>query len=93
MAIATDRNPGSSPISSLLLSMNMGCTLFRMTPEEVLAGVTKNAAGALGVSDTGVIKAGKRADLSIWNVQTPAELSYRIGFNPLEKRIFGGDLV
>jgi imidazolonepropionase len=73
--------------------MNMGCTLFRMTPEEVLAGVTKNAAGALRVSDTGVIKAGKRADLSIWNVQTPAELSYRIGFNPLEKRIFGGNLV
>jgi imidazolonepropionase len=93
MAIATDCNPGSSPISSLLLSMNMGCTLFRMTPEEVLAGVTKNAAAALGMSDTGVIEAGKRADLSIWNVQVPAELSYRIGFNPLEKRIFGGDLV
>jgi imidazolonepropionase len=93
MAIATDCNPGSSPISSLLLSMNMGCTLFRMTPEEVLAGVTKNAAAALGISDTGVIEAGKRADLSIWNVQAPAELSYRIGFNPLEKRIFGGDLV
>ena len=93
MAIATDCNPGSSPISSLLLSMNMGCTLFRMTPEEVLAGVTNNAAAALGISDTGVIEAGKRADLSIWNVQAPAELSYRIGFNPLEKRIFGGDLV
>ena len=93
MAIATDCNPGSSPISSLLLSMNMGCTLFRMTPEEVLAGVTKNAAAALGVSDTGVIEAGKRADLSIWNVNAPAELSYRIGFNPLEKRIFGGGLV
>jgi len=93
MAIATDCNPGSSPISSLLLSMNMGCTLFRMTPEEVLAGVTKNAAAALEMSDTGVIEAGKRADLSIWNVQAPAELSYRIGFNPLEKRIFGGDLV
>ena len=93
MAIATDCNPGSSPISSLLLSMNMGCTLFRMTPEEVLAGVTKNAAAALRISDTGVIEAGKRADLSIWNVQAPAELSYRIGFNPLEKRIFGGDLV
>jgi imidazolonepropionase len=64
-----------------------------MTPEEVLAGVTKNAAAALRISDTGVIEAGKRADLSIWNVQVPAELSYRIGFNPLEKRIFGGDLV
>jgi imidazolonepropionase len=93
MALATDCNPGSSPVSSLLLSMNMGCTLFRMTPEEVLAGVTRNAAAALGVNDTGSIETGKRADLSVWNVRTPAELSYRIGFNPLEKRIFGGDLV
>lgn len=93
MALATDCNPGSSPVSSLLLSMNMGCTLFRMTPEEVLAGVTRNAAAALGINDTGSIQAGLRADLSIWNVRTPAELSYRIGFNPLEKRIFGGDLV
>nr|WP_306269780.1 imidazolonepropionase [Pararhizobium sp. IMCC3301] len=91
MAVATDCNPGSSPLSSLLLAMNMACTLFRLTPEEALAGTTRNAALALGVSDSGVIAAGKRADLAIWNAQHPAELSYRIGFNPLEKRIFGGE--
>lgn len=91
MAVATDCNPGSSPISSLLLSMNMACTLFRMTPEEALVGVTRNAALALGIADAGMIKAGLRADLAIWNAAHPAELSYRIGFNALEKRIFGGD--
>jgi len=90
MAVATDCNPGSSPITSLLLSMNMACTLFRMTPEEALAGVTRNGAKALDLQDTGVIKAGARADLAIWDVESPAELSYRIGFNPLYKRIFGG---
>ena len=91
MAVATDCNPGSSPISSLLLSMNMACTLFGMTPEEALAGVTCNAALALGITDTGIIKKGLRADLAIWNVKHPAELSYRIGFNALETRIFGGE--
>ncbi|WP_282021598.1 imidazolonepropionase [Ruegeria faecimaris] len=90
MALATDCNPGSSPLTSLLLTMNMGCTLFRMTPEETLAGVTCNAARALGLSDRGMIAAGRRADLAVWNVGRPAELSYRIGFNPLHKRIFGG---
>ncbi|MDA5094991.1 imidazolonepropionase [Aliiroseovarius sp. KMU-50] len=90
MALATDANPGSSPLTSLLLTMNMGCTLFRMTPEEALAGVTRNAARALGLSDCGTIEPGKRADLAIWDVQHPAELAYRIGFNPLYKRIFGG---
>lgn len=90
MALATDVNPGSSPLTSLLLAMNMGCTLFRMTPEEALAGVTRNAALALGLSDCGTIEVGNRADLAIWNVEHPAELSYRIGFNPLHKRIFGG---
>lgn len=90
MALATDCNPGSSPLASLLLTMNMGCTLFRMTPEEALAGVTREAAKALGLVDRGTLEAGKRADLAIWNVQHPAELSYRIGFNALEKRIFGG---
>jgi imidazolonepropionase len=92
MAVATDCNPGSSPMSSLLLSMNMACTLFRMTPEEALAGVTRNAARALGLADAGQIKPGLRADLAIWNVEHPAELAYRIGFNPLWKRIFGGAL-
>ncbi|MBU4529045.1 MAG: imidazolonepropionase [Hoeflea sp.] len=92
MAVATDCNPGSSPMSSLLLSMNMACTLFRMTPEEALAGVTRNAARALGMDDAGMIKPGLRADLAIWDIEHPAELAYRIGFNPLWKRIFGGDL-
>lgn len=90
MALATDCNPGSSPLTSLLLAMNMGCTLFRMTPEEALAGVTRNAAKALGVPDVGQVRAGLRADLCLWDVKTPAELSYRIGFNPLHARIFGG---
>lgn len=90
MAVATDANPGSSPMTSLLLAMNMASTLFRMTPEEALAGVTRNAAAALGLQDRGIIAAGMRADLAIWNVVEPAELAYRIGFNPLFKRIFGG---
>ncbi|MEM5502703.1 imidazolonepropionase [Ahrensia kielensis] len=92
MALATDCNPGSSPITSLLLTMNMACTLFRMTPQETLAGITHNAALALGIDDAGVIKAGTRADLAIWDIEHPAELSYRIGFNPLYKRMFGGKL-
>ena len=92
MALATDCNPGSSPLTSLLLTMNMACTLFRMTPEEALAGVTRNAARALGLDDCGTIEIGKRADLAIWDVEHPAELSYRIGFNPLHQRIFGGHL-
>jgi imidazolonepropionase len=91
MALATDCNPGSSPLASLLLVMNMGCTLFRLTPEEALAGVTCHAARALGLADTGVIAPGKRADLAVWNVGHPAELAYRIGFNPLYRRIFGGE--
>jgi imidazolonepropionase len=89
MALATDCNPGSSPMVSLLLAMNMGCTLFRMTPQEALAGVTRHAARALGLSDCGTIKAGNRADLAAWNVTDPAELAYRIGFNPLHQRFFG----
>lgn len=90
MALATDCNPGSSPITSLLLTMNMACTFFRMTPEEALAGVTRNGAKALGLGGIGIIEADARADLAIWDVDSPAELSYRIGFNPLFKRIFGG---
>jgi imidazolonepropionase len=90
MALATDCNPGSSPLASILLAMNMGCTLFRLTPEEALRGVTQQGARALGLSDCGVIAAGQRADLCIWNIEHPAELAYRIGFNPLHKRIFGG---
>lgn len=90
VALATDCNPGSSPLTSLLLTMNMGCTLFRMTPEEALAGVTREAARALGLGDQGTLAPGNRADLAVWNVTHPAELSYRIGFNSLFKRIFGG---
>ena len=90
MAIATDCNPGSSPLTSLLLAMNMACTLFKMTPEEALAGVTRHAARALGLLDCGQLRAGYRADLAIWNVQHPAELCYHMGFNPLHTRIFGG---
>ena len=90
MALATDCNPGSSPLTSLLLTLNMACTLFRLTPEEALRGVTVNAARALGLDDCGVIAPGKRADLAVWDVETPAELAYRIGFNPLRSRIFGG---
>ncbi|MBW4974119.1 imidazolonepropionase [Roseovarius mucosus] len=92
MALATDINPGSSPLNSLLLTLNMGCTLFRMTPEEALRGVTQNAARALGLSDAGTLAVGKRADMAVWNIKHPAELSYRIGFNPLHARIFGGTL-
>ncbi|KUJ78954.1 imidazolonepropionase [Ruegeria profundi] len=90
MALATDCNPGSSPLTSVLLAMNMGCTLFRLTPEEALAGVTRNAARALGIEDAGTIAPGQRADLAVWDVAHPAELSYRIGFNPLHTRVFGG---
>lgn len=90
MALATDWNPGSSPMGSLLLALNMGCTLFRMTPAEALAGVTQHAARALGLHDRGRIAPGQRADLAIWDVALPAELSYRIGVNPLHKRMFGG---
>lgn len=92
MALATDCNPGSAPMTSLLLAMNMGCTLFRMTPEEALRGVTSNAARALGLTDYGTISQGRRADLAVWDVTHPAELAYRIGFNPLYARIFGGTL-
>ncbi|WP_050603850.1 imidazolonepropionase [Ruegeria sp. 6PALISEP08] len=89
MALATDCNPGSAPVTSLLLTMNMGCTLFRMTPEEALQGVTIHAARALGLTDCGSIIPGLRPDLAVWNVAHPAELAYRIGFNPLHTRIIG----
>ena len=89
MALSTDINPGSSPLNSLLLTMNMGCTLFRITPEEALRGVTAHAARALGQPDVGTIAQGQRAELAVWDVKHPAELAYRIGFNPLHTRIFG----
>ncbi|WP_075656769.1 imidazolonepropionase [Pseudochrobactrum sp. B5] len=92
MALATDNNPGTSPLTSLLLTMNMGATLFRLTVDECIAGVTREAARALGIlAETGTIETGKYADLAIWDVQRPAELVYRIGFNPLWKRVFRGN--
>ena len=91
MALATDCNPGSSPLTSLLLAMNMGATLFRMTVAECLAGVTREGARALGMlGETGTLEAGKACDLAIWDIERPAELIYRIGFNPLHRRVWRG---
>jgi imidazolonepropionase len=91
MALATDCNPGTSPLTSPLLVMNMGATLFRLTVDECLAGATREAARALGrLSDTGTLEAGKACDLAIWNIERPAELVYRMGFNPLHARVWRG---
>ncbi|MCU0819777.1 MAG: imidazolonepropionase [Beijerinckiaceae bacterium] len=91
MALATDCNPGSSPLTSPLLTMNMAATLFRMTVSECLAGFTREAARALGkLGETGTLEVGKWADLAIWSVESPAELVYRMGFNPLHARIWRG---
>ncbi len=91
IAIASDSNPGSSPLTSLLLAMNMAATLFRLTVDECLAGVTREAARALGRLDRiGTLEAGKSCDLAIWNVERPAELVYRMGFNPLHQRVWRG---
>jgi len=91
MAIATDCNPGTSPCSSLLLMLNMACTLFRLTPEEALAGVTRHAAQALGLSDRGMLAPGLRADFVLWDVQRPAQLCYALGARPCGKVIFNGE--
>lgn len=93
IAIATDLNPGSSPVHSLLTTMNMACVLFGLKPEEALMGVTVNAAKALGLSDRGVIAPGKRADLALWDVGRPGDLAYPLGFNPLSAVIRKGKLV
>jgi imidazolonepropionase len=91
MAVATDCNPGTSPLTSLLLTMNLAATLFRMTVEECIAGVTREAARALGIlPETGTLEAGKWADLAIWEIERPAELVYRMGFNPLHARVWRG---
>ena len=91
MAVATDCNPGSAPMTSLLLAMNMAATLFQLTPEECLRGTTVNAACALGLSDCGTIAVGQRADLAVWNADSPAELTYRMGDADLHYRYFGGE--
>ena len=93
MAVGTDWNPGSSPLGSVLLAMNMACTLFGLTPEEALAGTTREAAKALGLGDQGVIMAGSRADFAVWDVNEPAELAYGIGINPLYARIWNGKIL
>ncbi|MDX1401694.1 MAG: imidazolonepropionase [Kiloniellales bacterium] len=94
IALASDLNPGSSPVNSLLLIANMACTLFRMTPEESLKGLTKNAAKALGMDDThGTLESGKQADIAVWEIETPAELCYRAGYNPLAFSLKNGALV
>ena len=91
IAIATDCNPGTSPLTSLLMAMNLSATLFRMTVEECLVGVTRAAATALGMSDqVGTLETGKRCDLALWNIERPADLVYRMGFNPLHARVWGG---
>lgn len=91
IALATDCNPGTSPLTSLLLTMNMGATLFRLTVDECIAGVTREAARALGrLGDIGTLEAGKSCDLAIWNIERPAELVYRMGFNPLHARVWRG---
>ena len=91
IAVATDSNPGTSPMTSLLLALNMAATLFSLTVEECLAAVTRNAARALGLeAEVGTLEAGKRADLAIWEIERPAELVYRLGFNPLHARVWSG---
>jgi imidazolonepropionase len=92
MAVATDMNPGTAPMTSLCLAMNMACTLFRMTPLEALSGTTRHAARALGLAEVGQIAPGMIADLAVWQARDPAELAYRIGATPLHTRIFGGRL-
>ena len=93
IAIATDLNPGSSPVHSLLATMNMACVLFGLTPEEALLGVTAHAANALGLKDRGRIAGGLRADLVFWDVERPGDLAYPLGFNPLAAVIRNGEIV
>jgi imidazolonepropionase len=90
LAVATDCNPGTSPLSSLLLAMNMACTLFRLTPAEALAGATVHAARALGLQDVGMLEVGQRADFVLWAIERPADLSYAIGFNPCRAVVRAG---
>ncbi len=93
MALASNCNPGSAPVLSLLLMLSMGCTLFRLTPEEALAGVTREAARALGLADRGLLKPGLRADLALWDIESPAALAYWIGGTPCAGVIRGGVVV
>ena len=92
MALSTDSNPGSSPCTSILLMLNMACTLMRLTPQEALAGVTRVAAKALGLKDRGVLSAEQRADFVLWDVDHPSELSYAFGSNPCSSRVWSGKI-
>jgi len=93
MAVATDCNPGTSPVTSLLLMLNMACTLFRLTPAEAIAGATVHAARALGLDDRGTLAPAQRADLALWDIAEPAELAYRIGANPCAGIVRGGNVI
>ena len=93
IAVATDLNPGTSPVHSLLTTMNMACVLFGLTPEEALRGVTDNAARALGLYDRGLLTPGMRADIALWNIERPGDLAYPLGFNPLAAVIHHGEVV
>jgi imidazolonepropionase len=94
MAIATNCNPGPSPATSILMILNMACTLFRITPEEALIGATRNASLALGLGRThGTLETGKTADFVLWDIERPAELAYYIGFNPCAQIVRGGEIV
>ena len=91
MAVSTDCNPGTSPVTSLLLMLSMACTLFRLTPAEALAGVTREAARALGLAhETGTLEVGKTADFTLWDIARPASLAYQVGLNPLRQAVFRG---
>jgi imidazolonepropionase len=91
MAVSTDCNPGTSPVTSLLLMLSMACTLFRLTPAEALAGVTREAARALGMErETGTLEVGKTADFTLWDIERPASLAYQVGLNPLRQAVFRG---
>lgn len=91
MAISTDCNPGTSPVTSLLLMLNMACTLFRLTPAEALAGITRQAARALGLqAEVGTLEAGKTADFVVWDIDRPAALAYQVGLNPIRQVVFSG---
>ena len=93
LAVATDLNPGTSPVHSILTAMNMACVLFGLTPEEALKGVTANAALALGLKDRGVLAPGMKADIALWNIERPGDLAYPLGFNPLAAVIHNGEIV
>ena len=93
IAIGSECNPGSAPVLSLKLMINMASTLFKLTPEEALAGVTRNAAKALGLDDRGILKEGFKADMVLWDIEHPAELSYQVGGNQTHKVIKGGEVI